>query len=186
MSETKVPLALAVQNLATLMLAIDEGNLDEAMVKLFTDQRLDLASAVDRRICFFDLCQKHIDSLKEIAKQYELTAKRLELGLEKIKDDTLEIMKTNPDVPYKGELGRLQVQDNASAAVEVFLDTTKKSFINIVDPADIEKAQIPDKFLATHKYYTLVIAEVKKALESGEEIPWAKLRKGQHLRIYRK
>lgn len=184
--DTKVPLALAVQNLATLMEAIDDGNLDEAVIRLFTDQRLDLSSAVDRRICFFDICEKHVESLKDIARQYQKTAKALENALESVQKQTTEIMKGNPDVPYKGDLGRLQVQKNASPSCTILFETTKESSSNVVDAADINKYGIDEKFYEARTHYVLVLDKIKKALEAGENIPWAELKRGEHLRVYRK
>ncbi len=184
-SDVKVPLALAVQNLATLMEAIDNGKLDEAVVKLFNDQRLDLSSAVDRRICFFDICEKHIESLKDIARKYQTTASGLENVLETVKKNTQEIITKNTDLPYKGDLGRLSVQKNA-ASCQIHLEMKKVSLVNALDIDDIEKYEIPEEFYDERTYYVLVIDRIKKALESGEEIKWAELKRGEHLRVYRK
>lgn len=186
MEEVKVPLALAAQNLATLMEAIDNGNLEEAVLKLFDDQRLALSASVDRRICFFDICEKHIESLNDIANKYKVTAKQLETVLETVKKRTVEIMNSIPDTPYKGDLGRLTIQKNASPSCMILLNTQKKSINHAVDAQDIEKHKIRDEFYDVHTYYSLVIDKIRKAIEAGEDIPWAVLQKGEHLRISRK
>lgn len=186
MTEVKVPLALAAQNLATLMEAIDEGKLDEAIVQLFNDQRLDVASAVDRRICFFDMCERYIESLKDIARKYQTTAKSLEGALESVKKNTLETMKALPDVPYKGDLGRLQSQKNGTSSCNVLLNTKDVRFNNAVNFEDVERLKINPGLYEERTYYVLVIEKIKAAIEAGLDIPWAELKRGEHLRVYRK
>lgn len=186
MNDVKVPLALAAQNLATLMEAIDEGRLDEAVIRLFNDQRLDLASAVDRRLCFFDICEKHIESLKDIARKYQTAAKQLENVMETLEKNTLDTMRLAPDVPYRGDLGSFRIQKNGAATVNVLFETDRKTISNAVDAQDIEKYAIDEKFYDVHTYYSLVMDRIRRAIEAGEDIRWAAINKGEHLRRTRK
>lgn len=179
-------MALAAQNLATLMEAIDEGRLDEAIVNVFNDTRLDVAAAVDRRICFFDFGEKNAETMRDIARKYQTAAKQLENALETLRQKTIEIMKQAQDVPYKGDLGRLQIQKNTSPSVKVLFEMEKKSIANAVDAQDIEQYGIDEKFYDVHTYYSLVLDRIKRSIEAGEDIKWATLTRGEHLRIYRK
>lgn len=183
----KVPLALAAQNLATLMEVIDNnGDLEAAIIRLFSDARLDVASAVDRRICFFDIGERNAEALRDISRKYAQAAKQLEDALEAVKRKTLEIMKGLPEMPYKGDLGRLSVQKNSSASCNILIETKKVSFANALDLDDIEDLKINPGYYEERTYYVLILEKIKAALEAGHDIPWAELKRGEHLRVYRK
>lgn len=182
----KLPMAIAAQNLERICEAIDEGELNEALQSLFTDTRLDLVDAIDRRIYFLELAKDRVKTLKRLRDEFSEAAKRVEYAVERVKEGTKQIMETYPDLPYKGDLGRLRIQKNSAAKISLpEIKTTEASVRNVIDVYDIRKHEIGEEYYEVHSYYTLLIDEIKKAIEAGEEIPWAKLDRGSHLRISR-
>lgn len=183
---TKLPMAIAAQNLETICNAIDNEEINDALSKMFAESRLDLADACDRRIYFLELAEDRVKTLKRMRDEFSVAAKRMEYAVARVKEGTLNIMESYKDLPYKGELGRLKAQNNPVAKVSLpEIKTTEVSVRNIVDAADIAKHRIDEAYYEARTYYTLLLDKIREAIEGGAEIPWATIEKGKHLRIYR-
>lgn len=182
---TRLPMQLAAANLERIANALTDAELNDALAETFAESRLDLAASIDRRIMFMDLAQDRIQTLKRLKMEFSEAAKRMETALERVKDNTLATMEMYPDLPYRGELGKLKAQNNSSPRTVVELFTQNYQVSNVVDANDIHKHKIDERFFETKSYYCLVIDEIKKALESGEKIEWARLERGKHVRVYR-
>lgn len=179
----KVPMSLAVANLAQIMEAIDEGQLNDTITKMFNETRLDLASAIDRRICFFDFAAGQLETLKKLSTEYAAAAKRIEYVIKKVSEGTIQIMDAGPEeFSYQGNLGRVQAQNNAFA-LKLLIETKSKSFSHMLDERD---TVVPIKYQKQVMFSQLDTKAVKEDLEKGELLSWATLEKGRHLRIYRK
>ncbi len=178
----KVPMALATANLAQIMEAIDEGELNDTITKMFDETRLDLASAIDRRICFFDFAAGQLETLKKLSTEYAAAAKRIEYVVKKVSQGSIDIMDSGPEgYTYQGNLGRIQAQDNAFA-LKILVETKSKSFSNLVS----DYANVPEEFVRYIAVRQIDTEKVKEHLKKGELLSWATLEKGRHLRIYRK
>src|SRR4051812_21317821 len=86
----KVPMAVAADNFAAICRAIDNGDLDAALISLFHETRLTLAAAVDRRICCLDMCSNSLRAAKEARDSWKERVKQLEYVEEKVKGMTIE------------------------------------------------------------------------------------------------
>lgn len=182
----KVPMQIAAANLEQICNAIDESELNDSLSKIFHEGRLDLSAAVDRRICFFDLAEERIATLKRLRDEFSQAAKRMEFALERVKEGTISIMESYEDFSYRGELGKLRLQKNPSARLE--FQGTKVSthtISNVIDALDIQKHAIDGEYFETRRYFVLLNDKIREAIESGKEIPWAKLQRGKHIRIQR-
>lgn len=179
-------MAVAASNLEQICNAIDNGEIDNALSTIFNEARLDLSASVARRICFIDLAEERISTLKRLKKEFGAAQTRLEYALERVEKGTIDIMESHKELPYKSELGRLSVRKNSSSSTSITeIEIKKVSIENVVDAGDIHKHAIDERFYEVRSYYSLLIHEIKKAIENGESIPWATLERGSHLRISR-
>ncbi len=157
----------AATNLEAMCLEIDTAEeLTAAIQALFKESVQDLEKSVDRRISYIKYAESQIASAKESANQWVRRQRHFESMLEKIKQNTVEVIKANPGVPYNGSLGALKVQKNPAPSL-------------IIEEGDLEK--FPSQYLRTIQ--TLNRDAVKIDLMSGIEVDGAKLQWGEHLRI---
>lgn len=178
----KVPLAEAAETFAIVCNAIDEGNLDETIVAIFNQTRLDLATAVDRRVCFLNFCTSSMQAAKETRNAWAERARQLEALEERIKVLTIDQIKSSGLEQAKGDLGRLCIQNNPEA-LSLDFDLHDMMVNRVIDPIFIEVNAVPDKYLKKIAAYQLDTKQIKEDLQAGETLPWAKLTRGQHLRI---
>lgn len=182
MSMNKLPEALVANNFAQICAAIDDGNLNETIVKLFNEQRLDLRPNVDVRIGFLRLCSAAIQSAKETRDAYRERVKQLEHVEDLVKKATLSIMAVHEKIVVEGDTGRLCVQKNPEA-LDLGFDVSELVVNRVIDPALIEAHNIPDKYLKKIAAYQLDTKQIKEDVKASVELPWAKLSKGTHIRI---
>lgn len=180
---SKLPMIIAAQDLERVCEAIDERGANEALEKLLAEGAVSLSNSVDRRIYFLELAKDRIKTFKRIRKELLEASKRLEHAIAACKERTISIMEEFPNLPYRGELGRFKAQNDSVGEVSLpEIRTTEASVRNIVDAQDIKKHQIDEKFYEAKTYYTLMIGAIRTALENGEDVPWASITKGRHLR----
>lgn len=173
----KIPMGWAAAALAEMCDAIDAGaEPSDVLVQVFHDRKLELRDAVDRRIAFFQVVKGQIDAAKAARNAYAEQAKRLEALLEAMKARTKEIIEEHPDLPYEGDLGKLCVQKSPPAVKVMFEDRT-------LDKETIDLFGISERFIRTKVTYELDTKAVKAAIEAGEDIPWARIEQGTHLRV---
>lgn len=159
--------AIELERLCDKVDSIDE--ITPVIEKIFSAATSDLSESVDRRISFIKYAESQIESGKTMRDQWDARIKRFERILNDIKHQTTEVMKSSPNLPYKGQLGSLKVQKNSVPSL-VF-----------------ENA---DHFMRQYFYSVYVDhvpkinnAEVKKYLQAGEILEGTKLEYGEHLRI---
>ena len=96
-------------------------NIDEMMDEIFK-LRNDIADNVDRRIGFIQHAENLADFYEQKAKEYKKEAARLIRSVDGLKQNTLNIMKNNPETIFKGQLGEFKIRKsgNPSCHVESF------------------------------------------------------------------
>jgi hypothetical protein len=182
----KIPLSLAMANLAEVLDSIDSGELDATMAKVFHETSLDnVSGAIDRRICFMDYAEADIEKLKGIAKQYIAAAKYLENAIDNLEQRTIAIMEAAPNFEYKGSLGRF-THSLSQGALEFMVPTKDVSVSNSILESDVHKFKIPQKYMTQRLMYQLDNAAIKEDLKKGEEFAWCRLKHKKSLKISRK
>ncbi len=177
-TKPKIPMAFAALVLSELCDRLDDGaDPTEALVAVFKDSELDLADATDRRIAFDTWIQGSIETAKKARDAYAERARKLTVAHEAFKTNTLSILEAYPELPYKGQLGRLASQASPPAMkLTISSDLTQEV---------IEQFKIEPRFVKIITRLVLDSAAVKTALQAGEVFPWASLETGTHLRIRR-
>lgn len=192
----KTPFHFAASELDALMDRIDQelehapasllggpNPIDTALVPFLESKRLELAEAVDRRIYFFQYLEDQIERGTKNREQWASYVKRLKDLYDRIEAKTIETMQLHPDLNYKGEAGQLKVQLNGAAKLVTSLLLTNKSVSNIVDLEQIREAGVPDGYLESITYLVLNKEKVIADLKNGLQLPWARLEKGNHLKV---
>ncbi len=173
----KTPLAEAALILAELCDRIDGGaEMVPALLEAFNDTRLALADAVDRRICFDTWVKGAIEAAKSARDEWISRSKQLEALHEAFKANTKAVLLQAPDIPYQGKLGKIALQKNPPALRLAFGD-------KYVTPETIEMFGIPDRFLRVEVIRSVDIGAVKEAIQAGDQVPWADIEQGQHVRF---
>lgn len=177
-AKPRIPMAFAAMILSELCDRLDDGeDPSELMVHAFKDAEVSLAEATDRRIAFVNWVTGAIDAAKRARDQWSERARKLSALEAAFKSATAEIVKNNPDIPFKGDLGRLAVQSNPPSLDLAFAGKE-------LNPELMSMMGIDDRFVIVATTYTLNVAAVKAALAAGEEISWASLKTdGYHLRV---
>lgn len=162
-----ISFAEAATSLEALCAEIDTApELTEAIKDLFVESVADLEKSVDRRISYIKYAESQIVAAKESAHQWVRRQRHFESMLEKIKQNTVEVIKANPGVPYKGNLGVLKVQKNPAPSVVLADDCLER---------------IPSQYIRVIQ--TVNRDAVKEDLKNGIEVAGAKLEWGEHLRV---
>ncbi len=176
-SRPKVPMDEASGLLQELTDRIDAGEeLSTALVTVFNETRLDLAEAVDRRIAFDTWIKGAIVTTKKAKNAYALRMKRLKMMHKAFVEHTKLTILAHPDLPYRGELGRISVQKNAAKLLLAF----GKSAIT---PDMIRTFGIDESYLKAEVVYSIDTDKVKADLKAGKEILWAAVTKGTQVRF---
>ncbi len=171
---TKIPLGFAAMLLAKVSDDIESGNLDATLIAAFEDAKLATSEAVDRRIAFDAFIKSAIDRCKDTAKSWRDEASKLEKAHKRFLERTKEIVEANPDIPFKGNLGRFAIQKN-NPSVECDVDE--------VDQETIDFLGIDPKYIAIETTYRIDKTKLSQDLKNGVEIPWARLKQSQRLVI---
>jgi hypothetical protein len=180
LTETRIPLAVAAENLAKILHAIDEGDVGETIAAVLDSERLNLSAAVSRRVVFFELLSSTLQMAEEKRDAWKRKVEQLKHVEKRIKDATIQAMQIDNTVKKIGEDGNLCLQDSPPALV-LNVETSSRSFGNII--SDDAAKTIPQKYLVQTNFLQLNTAELKKDLDAGIELPFASLKRGVHLRI---
>ena len=176
-NKPKVPMAFAATILSRLCDQIDDGvDPSDALVAVFEETKLDLADAVDRRIAFETWLSGSIETAKKARDAYAERARKLTAAHEAFKKNTMDIMQANPNLPYKGDLGRLAIQANPASLKLAFAGKE-------LTPDVIAMFGVDQKYVKTFTTLVLDTVAVKAALQAGETFEWATLERGQSLRF---
>ena len=173
----KTPLAEAALILAELCDLIDGGaEIGPALMGAFNDTRLQLADAVDRRICFDTWIKGAQNAARRARDEWATRAKQLDALHDAFKENTKAVLLQAPDLPYQGKLGKIALQKNPPALRLAFGD-------KYVTLETIEMFGIPDRFLRVETIRSVDIGAVKEAIQGGDQVPWAEIEQGQHVRF---
>lgn len=186
----KIPMDEAAALLAQMCDAIDAAeptvDLDSAagaaVVEAFNDAKLNLAEAVDRRIAWIAFVEGQIIAARAARDAWDAQKKRLEALLSAMRQRTAatisEHTAADAKITFRGRLGELSVRTNGGVLpMEVTLPPE-------LTAETLEQFGIDERFYKMRVTYELDSAAVRKALEGGETLPWAKLgERGSHLRI---
>lgn len=173
----KVPMAYAAGVLADLCQRLDDGEAPGvALVSSFKETELDLADAVDRRIVFVSMIEGAIEEAKRARDAWADKIKKLNAAYEAFEANTVGIIKAHPDLPFKGELGKLSVKLNPPKLVTPFGDRE-------ISPEDVQLHGIDPGFVRIKTSYHLDKAAVKEAIKNGASLDWAKLEQETSLKV---
>lgn len=206
-----VPLAYAAAALADLCLAIDEGgDINEAVERSFKDAKLDLADAVAERITFLEHCEGAAERARKTAALWTKRARQLEEVHERVEQKTVDVMLRQPDLPYSSPVGRFAIQNaGGKAALEMIMKGGKLTISEILPNDLVESFKIAPQFTKLVLVYSgcttkeedicqacgnftgkpeletlaLNTDEIRKYLEEGNSLSWARLSRKQVLKV---
>lgn len=96
-----------------------------------------------------------------------------------LKERWKEVVKAHPDLPWKGTEGdKLRVQKNQPKLI-VDMGLDKRSFSNVMYGEEIDKYR---NFIDVLTLYLLNKEKVKAYLDAGNQLDWARMDQGDHLR----
>lgn len=144
--------------------SLDE--LDTAIHAAFSRSQDSLKDSIDRRIKFLKYAESQVAIAKGMRDEWSKRAFRFETTIERIKADTLGVMKANPDLPYKGTIGGFKRYKNSVPSLEM----------------DENWAEDPSYFV-TKTISSLDKERLRADLKTGKEIPGVSLRYGEHVRV---
>lgn len=191
----KLSLDTALERVATILRIAEEGgNLDEAIDSSLDIARDLVADSVDRHIGLFNVLtgggttvRNHeglIGMAKLNAKAWAEKANELENILERVKEKTKETMTAMDLKSIAGALGELRLSDS-NPSIDYTISLRSKSVANVIDLQTFSHSDISTRFLKRVEFYAVDTEAVKKALSEGEEIPWAKLKQGKSLGVFK-
>lgn len=142
------------------------AEISQELQKDFEEFKHDLAAAVDRRISYIKYCQSQIELAKKTRDEWHGRAAKFENILERIKANAMEVMRMNPGLAYKGNMGYMRLQKNTVPALVI------EDEQDLLSLEQYQKASV-----------LLDKSAVKKDLENGIVLKGARLEWGEHLRI---
>lgn len=163
---------------------LDMGNLDEFLTSELSRASLNVSGNVDRCLSRIDAIEADLDRLKKNKDLYQAAYKRLDDALFMMRSKIKDIV-AQSGMPFEGDLGTMSVQ-RSGASLDLIPETRKYTYSNCLNTEDIEYYSIPQKYLNHITVMTLNTDAVKKDLEKGEVLSWAKLHHGTHLVVRRK
>ncbi len=176
----KIPMQHAAKLLAEVCDEIDGADaIDARLRQEFEDASLNLGDGVDRRIAFDRWMKIQIEATAEGYRYYRDRKDFLETVHHRFKERTKKIIEDSemPDA-FRGKLGKISLC-SSPAAVEYAFGSKEID----VDVAVMFGVPLESPFIKAKLTYTIDSAAVKAALLRGEELGWATLREGTHIRF---
>ncbi len=170
---------------AQVMDAIDhctDEELPAGLQRAFTDAVVDLKTKVDLAYMVFDSLKSEIEQAQSIAAAFTAKAKRIQDAIDRMKSSAQSILEAQPDLKLEGEVGRIRLQANAWG-LHLNFPTKPKTIYGAMDERDIFEYEVPNDFLKKHVTYSLDSEKVRQHLEAGNQLTWARLERGHHVRI---
>lgn len=158
----------------------NQEEIPQQLLERFVDASLQHSKKVGAYIGALQSLKKNAAYYSERAEIMTRRAKTCERLEAAIKDRLMAHIKTSPDLPWKSEEGdKLALRDNPEKlVVDVKLD--RRHLNNLL----WDHTKIPTEFLIVSTFYTLNTEAVKLTLKAGTSLEWARLERGQHLRVY--
>lgn len=137
---------------------------------------------IDKKVDFYDKfmqsCKTFAAEASERAEAWTNKAKHYESALKNAERRMLYLIKTNPDIEYRGTEVKFRVKLNPVALNCHFI--ANKSFSNVI-PEDLIMA-VPEKYREARLVWQMRSSEVKKALGSPtSDVNFATLRQSEKL-----
>lgn len=162
------PLALAAQTLASLCDTVDEApNIDQALQLAFDDAALALEHEVDRRIAFDLWSRTQLEASKDAYRYYRDRAAHIEEVRDRFKARLVEAMVANPNLPFRGRLGKVSCVENPQGVDYAFGDRK-------LDENTIDFFGIPPDYVKTKVTFEIDHDKVKADIAAGKILEWAK------------
>lgn len=155
----------ASQRLEYMCDAVDSTEITDELIKDFAECKEDFSSAVDQRISYIKYCESQIDLATKMQNEWHDRASKFKNIIARIKQNTIDTINANPNLPYKGKLGSVRIQKNSVPALRYD----------------------EDDFLHNERYrkisYSVDTQMLTRDLKQGIPVPGASLEWGEHLRI---
>lgn len=181
--QEKIPLALGAHMAAQIMEMMDnEETIDNILLSLFDVSMANVSDAVDRRIAFLQIKDATTAYLKSMYTRFKERASMLEDLTARLKEDTKHIIESNPGVPLKGKTGAFRLHKNPSKVSYVF-ERKDITIHNAVPIETLEFFSVPSRYTKEFHIFALDTNAIKKDLDDGVQMDWAKPEQGSHVRI---
>lgn len=167
--QNRISFSQAASDLEHICDTIDnlEDDIGPIIEKLFSERIESFSESVDRRIKYIAYLDSQILLCHENEKDWYLRRQRLQKTLNQIKSRTIETIKANPNLKYKGKLGSFVLRKSASV---------------IIDDISL----LPQEFVQIKSETIPLKNDIKQSLKSGKPVSGAKLEERENLQITKK
>lgn len=181
----KLSLAQSLSELARIVEIVEfsGGDVPDDLIPAFNAAQESVADAVDRRIMLLRQIHSQTEMLTAFIQEAQAKKKSLSRIAEKVKGTTLDHLKLNPGMEFKGQLGEFKLCKTGGAC-GVDYRVTLQSLSDIVDPSDKEK--FPPHYIDKVTVYVLKKDEFERDLRAGKvETPDAAVlrERSEHVRV---
>jgi hypothetical protein len=167
-----VPMYEAAAELASLCKRIEDGeDLDQLLLTTFDRATASLSESIDRRRAFVRELKSKIDLAKDFKRQIQAQQKVCERILDRLKEQTLQLLKDEPDLPWKGSLGG-----------KMSIGRAKESLRFDTSIEDALMGEVNIKYLSKIVKYEWNKEAILEDLEKGIDLPWVRLEKTEYVR----
>lgn len=180
---SKLSFAEAAHDLEQLCEQIDDAeNISAMLHDMFDRARETLQESVDKRIKYVKYAETQLRLAKEMRDEWATRAQRFEKALEYIKDNTKEVIKANPGIPFRGSLGSVKVCKNSVPSLRIDPDCVilAKHTQELVEYMGVIA---PEEYIENIEIRVLNKEKLKADLKAGKEVPGITLEHGDHVRI---
>lgn len=179
----RVPLLEALSDLRDIVEAVEfaGGEVSDSLLPVFNRTVENLTQAIDRRVFLLKQIDAEVELLSEAAAQLLVKKRMLEKIKERVKALTADAMRRNPDLEFRGNLGRFRIVANGGLQpleYRVKLETIS----HVVSPSDVYL--FPPNYVDKLTVFQLKKQEFEADLRAGLcDCDAANLReKGEHVR----
>ena len=179
MDKSKSPMAFAAHELSVVCDEMDGADKIDQFLDRFEDASLTLSDAVDRRIAVDREFKIRIAAAEEGYRYYRAAKEHLEAVHTRFKERTKAVIETSSEgvqEAFRGKLGKISLC-NSPPSVEYAFATKELT----LEAADF--FGVPRHYLITKTTYQVDTALVKAELQTGEQLGWATLKLGRHIRF---
>lgn len=179
----RAPLEMAALDFAALLQQIEElEDIDQAVLSTFGEMKLELADAVDRRIYFLQFLESQVEHVDKMVKAWQSRKKVLQNLTERMEESTKHtILSANGKLKLSGTTGELSVQ-RSPPKLDLLFEPMRKSF-DVLTHDVASKYEIPSKYIQHTEFLQLNKDALREDLQAGIELSWAKIVRGNHIRI---
>ncbi len=158
----------------------DMGEISQETVREHFEAITALDEKTDKMIGFIERMQLESAAAAEKAEAYKAKSKMLENAADRCREYAKFLLKTHPDLEYRGKKGRFALQ---RIAPKLVITTAQHRFSSDKVIPDDQLFAIPEEFRQVKVIWTYNTEKIKAVLQSGTETPIARLEENQSLRI---